>query len=68
MIYHLGPYRKYFGQMIKDVADQLNELAQRDHFSVNVIGYESPGNIDVEYNRLNVYLDEESRITKFSVG
>jgi hypothetical protein len=58
------------GKMLKDVADQINLVAQAKHLHVNVIdpadGISS--NIDVEHDRLNVHVDESFHITRFTVG
>ena len=63
-----GELKKFVGKQIKDVEDQIEVFAKRRHLNVNIVGWDSPGNIDVKHNRLNVHLNQNSVITGFVFG
>lgn len=62
--------KAFKGQMWKDAADAVHEAATKARLSTNVLRpcEGMSHNIDVNPKRLNVYLDEDFRITKFNIG
>jgi hypothetical protein len=65
----ITPFARFKGKMLKDVADTINVEADRRHLSVNVLDPDRGMgfNIDVNPRRLNVYVDENFYITKFTI-
>jgi hypothetical protein len=62
--------KPFVGKELRKVADAIQIVANAKHLHVNVIdpadGISS--NIDVENDRLNVHVDENFHITRFTVG
>jgi hypothetical protein len=66
LMHDLAPLK---GKQIKDCADQIEAIAAKHHFSVNVMDPEiNTGSIDNEPRRLNVRTDKDSVITSFTIG
>jgi hypothetical protein len=60
-------YDIFVGQMYKDVAMKINDMARSDGYSVLPMK-DDDVNIDVDDRRLLVWLDEDSVIGEFEVG
>jgi hypothetical protein len=62
-------FARFKGKMLKDVIDEIKVEADRRHLSVSVLDPDRGMgfNIDVNPRRLNVYVNEDFYITKFSV-
>ena len=61
-------FDQFIGYMIKDVAMEIDAIAYNLGYSVSYTFPDGIGNIDVDTKRLNVHLDEEHYIIKFSIG
>jgi hypothetical protein len=70
MAQDLRLYKSFIGRQIIDCADTIALVAHAHHLSVNVLDPANgiSGNIDVDPNRLNVWLDDGSHVKKFTVG
>jgi hypothetical protein len=61
-------FEKFIGQTFDTVHDQIKEEARANNLSINVIP-DGVNNIDVDDNRLNVWVDLVSdKINKFTIG
>jgi hypothetical protein len=60
-------YDIFIGQMYKDVAMEINDLARSQGYSVLPMRYDDV-NIDIDDRRLLVWLDDDSVIEEFEVG
>lgn len=59
----------FLGKQIIDCYDQIEAIAKSKGYSVNVMDPTvNNSNIDVNYQRLNVHVDDDSKIISFSVG
>lgn len=58
------------GKEIRFVADQISLVAHEHRYETNVLDPVNgiSGNIDVEPNRLNIWVDADSKVTHFTVG
>lgn len=59
---------EYVGVMYKDCAIEINEIAKQKNLSVLPMVIDLDQNIDVDDNRLLVWIDENSCIRYFEVG
>lgn len=60
---------RFKGRQIKDCADDIETVARRAGFSVNIIdSVFNTGSIDTDPKRLNVVTDENSVITSLNIG
>jgi len=61
-------FEKYVGQTFDTVHDQIKQEARANNLSINVIP-DGVNNIDVDDNRLNVWVDLiTDEINKFTIG
>jgi hypothetical protein len=67
---NLAPFAAFKGKELRFVEDAIELAAHAQHHSVNVLDPSNgiSGNIDVEPDRLNVWVDKDSKVTKFTVG
>jgi hypothetical protein len=65
LIHFLNPLK---GHELDDAIDVIETAAHAAGFSVTIIGHDAPGPIDNEADRLNVRIDEDFRITGFTIG
>jgi hypothetical protein len=63
----LGKYDIFLNKMYKDVAIEINEMAHQDNLHVLPMTF-NDDNIDIDDNRLLVYIDEYSRVIDFEIG
>jgi hypothetical protein len=70
MAQDLRLYKPFVGKQLIDCADTIAVVAHAHHLSVNVLDPANgiSGNIDVNPNRLNVWVDEASHVVRFTVG
>ena len=61
-------FAKYIDQDITQCYDEMNNLAQEYKLRIAILDPNSPPNIDVEYDRLNVHTDADGKIKRFSKG
>jgi hypothetical protein len=63
----LDPFK---GQDLQHAEDKIEAIAKASGFSVNILQPSAgiSGNIDVEPNRLNVWVDADFNIYKYTVG
>lgn len=65
----LASLARFKGQMVINCGDDIETMAHRAGFSVNIIDpVFNTGNIDTDGKRLNVRTDENSVIKSFSIG
>lgn len=60
-------YNTFLYEFYKDVAIEINEMAEEDGLYVLPMSH-GDFNIDVDECRLLVYIDGDSRIIKFMIG
>lgn len=67
---NLHSFDAFKGKQLQHVADQVQFIANQHHYEVNVLDPANgiSGNIDVEPNRLNIWVDKDSLVTRFTVG
>jgi hypothetical protein len=67
---NLKPFDAFKGEELRDCEDAIELAAHARHHTVNVLDPANglSGNIDVEHDRLNVWTDKDSKVTKFTVG
>lgn len=58
----------YVGRPLIEGIDRIKEFADFWRFTTNVMSPDSPKNIDRDYNRLNIHIDENSIIQRYTVG
>ena len=63
----LNKYDQFLDKMYKDVAIEINEMASKDGLHVLPMTFDD-ANIDIDDNRLLVYIDDLSRIIDFEIG
>jgi hypothetical protein len=63
----LSKYDIFLNKMYKDVAIEINDMAQQDGFYVLPMTFDDV-NVDVDDNRLLVYIDDYSRVIDFDIG
>lgn len=63
----MDKYEVFIEQFYKDVAIEINEMAAEDGLSVLPMSVMDM-NIDIDDNRLLVWLDEDSRVVEFQIG
>ena len=63
----LSKYDIFLDQMYKDVAIEINQMAEQDGLYVLPMTFDDM-NIDVDEKRLLVYIDDNSRILEFEIG
>jgi hypothetical protein len=70
MAQDLRLYKPFIGRQLIDCADTIAVIARTHHLSVNVLDPTNgiSGNIDVDPNRLNVWVDDSSHVNHFTVG
>jgi hypothetical protein len=63
----LNKYDVFLNYMYKDVAIEINQMAEQDGLYVLPMTFDDV-NIDVDEKRLLVYIDDYSRILEFDIG
>jgi hypothetical protein len=63
----LSKYDIFLNKMYKDVAIEINDMAQQDGLYVLPMTFDDV-NVDVDDNRLLVYIDDYSRVIDFDIG
>jgi len=63
----LDKYDVFLNYMYKDVAIEINKMAEKDGLSVLPMSFDDE-NIDIDDKRLLVYIDDYSRILEFYIG
>jgi hypothetical protein len=63
----LDKYDVFLNYMYKDVAIEINKMAEKDGLSVLPMSFDDE-NIDIDDKRLLVYIDDYSRILEFDIG
>lgn len=61
-------FNQFLQQNYDNVGDQINSLAESHNLTVNVIP-DGVGNIDIEDNRVNIWVEQSSgKIYKITMG
>jgi len=61
-------FNQFLNHNYEDSADQLNTLAESHNMSINVIP-DGVGNIDIEDNRVNIWVEQSTgKIYKVTIG
>ena len=60
--------KRYLNRKLVDVIDEITEECSRFNFSVNVLDPVITDNIDVDYHRLNLRVDDDTIIKEIFIG
>lgn len=64
----LEKFKKFEGKQLIDCSDEIQKMVDELGLLFNARGPDAPRDIDRESNRLNVRVDENSKILKFTLG
>lgn len=64
----LGYFNRFLGKQLIDVNDEIVGNAKIYKLSTNVLDESFTQNIDIDRKRLNIHIDNDSIIRKFSIG
>lgn len=66
--YVLDKFKKFEGKQLIDCADEIQNIANENGLLFNSRDPDAPRDIDRESNRLNVRVDADFKILKFTLG
>lgn len=66
--YVLDKFKKFEGKQLIDCADEIQRMANECGLKFNPRDPDAPRDIDRESNRLNVRVDDDFKILRFTLG
>jgi hypothetical protein len=67
-VYNAHVFDQFKGKKFSDVESALRSKADAQHLEILIHGRDAPNNIDVQSNRLNIFVNDDFVITHFTIA